>query len=199
MAWVRIAESRWRSYRLCSQKKTTGFRSPAFKESQDPGIRVRETSLYICFPCTSLMWWSPKALLSVKSVVLFDGCNRKCQRRCQEEWWKWIRKTKERTWHGKCGTWMGHAVQRERFRYDGARCMTCLEQSLCMILGRNVHEFLSLAAAMPPMFSAPMAMRYFPHLLKTIKINGYDIWINHGRKDRNGITFLLYKSVTFEK
>ena len=116
----------------------------------------------------------PKKYCYVKSVALFDGCYRKCQRRCQGEWWKWMREMKEKAWHGKRGTWMGHGVQRERFRYDGARCMTCWEQSLCMILGRNVHDlFLFLAATMPLMFSAPMAMRY--------------------------ITFLLYKSVTFQK
>jgi len=71
----------------------------------------------------------------------------------KEKAWEW-----EKT-HGKCGTWMGHGVQRERFQYDGAQCMTWWEQSLCMIMGRNVHNFLSLGATMPPMFSAPMAMR----------------------------------------
>jgi len=35
-----ISEPRWRSYRLCPQKKTTSFGSPTFKESQDPGTTI---------------------------------------------------------------------------------------------------------------------------------------------------------------
>lgn len=36
--WMKlISEPRWRSYRLCPQKKTISFGSPTFKKSQDPG------------------------------------------------------------------------------------------------------------------------------------------------------------------